>query len=129
MPTRDGDACRDELAKELLPGCELEDIVENSRQEDDDDAQGDPVIVHVGEVRRGREHRRPAEEDCTQILRDKGHHDAHEDGDAAHAWNCLLVDAPGARPVNRPQRPSDLLCDGRDQKCCRECRKKQAKVD
>ena len=62
-PTRDGDACRDELAKELLPGRKLEDVVEGSREEDGDKAQGDPVVVHAREVRRGGKHRRPAKKD------------------------------------------------------------------
>ena len=61
--TRDGDACRDELAKELLPGRELEDVIEDSREEDGDKAQGDPVVVHAREVRSGGKHRRPAKKD------------------------------------------------------------------
>ena len=129
QPTRDGEARRDELAEELLPRRELEDVIEDSRQEDGDKAQGDPVIVHAREVRRGGKHRRPAEKDRAQILRGKGRHNAHEHGDAAHTRSRLPVDASGARPVHCPQRPCDPLSDGRDQQCRHERRKKQAEVD
>ena len=117
-----------QLADQLLLGRERDAVVHHSREEDNHKGDAQKRVVNVAQVRRGRERHGPAKIVRAHVANHEQGHDAHEDGDSAHARDGLAVDATIARVVDGVHLPGDGAGDRRHEQRHHKRHHKEAQV-
>ena len=120
-----GYACGENLSQQFLARLEVAHVVDGAREEDNDDGNGQQLVVDALQLHMRNKDGGPPKQLGACHLRCHGSHKSQRNADAAHAGNRDLVDAPLTGLVDGTQ----VLGDALGERGCQERRKQRNKKE